>query len=557
MKKSLFIILIIFGIIWGSHADNRVYLLHSDVLYFDNTKNRDAQFLVGHVQFKHDNALMYCDSALFYEASNSFDAYGHVRLVQGDTLNLIGDVLYYNGLEKLARVRHNVVLTHRTTKVYTDSMDYDRLYNIGYFFEGGHLVDANNDLTSDWGEYSPNTREAVFNYNVRMVSPPPPKKAETTLLTDTLRYDTRTGIGHATGPSTIDNGACHIYSTSAFMNPKDRNLTLFDRSELNNNGKKLIGDKVIWNSTDSIGEAFGNVHYTDIVNKNTMTGGYCYYNEKTGYSMGTDSARILDYSQGKDTMYLHGDTIKLFTYHIKTDSAYRTMHTYHKVRMFREDLQGVCDSLVYNKKTLQMTMYRDPVVWSKNQQILGEEIIAFMNDSTVDSIQVLRQTLLCERLDSMHYNQISGHEIHSYFDKGKIKGSHTIGNVYVKYYPLDSDSLMIGLNHCESTEMKMFMGDNQKVKRIWMPAATGTLYPIFKIPPKQRFLDNFIWFDYMRPKNPADIFNWRGKTKGSELKESKQRKAPLQQLNTIKKDKNNGTVQDKGTPQVPQSQHLH
>jgi len=116
---------------------------------------------------------------------------------------------------------------------------------------------------------------------------------------------------------------------------------------------------------------------------------------------------------------------------------------------------------------------------------------------------------------------------------------------------------MIGLNHCESTEMKMFMGDNQKVKRIWMPAATGTLYPIFKIPPKQRFLDNFIWFDYMRPKNPADIFNWRGKTKGSELKESKQRKAPLQQLKTIKKDKNNGTVQDKGTPQVPQSQHLH
>ena len=176
MKKSLFIILITFGIIWGTHADNRVYLLHSDVLYFDNTKNRDAQFLVGHVQFKHDNALMYCDSALFYEASNSFDAYGHVRLVQGDTLNLVGDVLHYNGLEKLARVRHNVVLTHRTTKVYTDSMDYDRLYNIGYFFEGGHLVDTNNDLTSDWGEYSPNTREAVFNYNVRMVTPPPPKR---------------------------------------------------------------------------------------------------------------------------------------------------------------------------------------------------------------------------------------------------------------------------------------------------------------------------------------------------------------------------------------------
>lgn len=551
MKKTLFVIILLCGIIWICHADNRVYLLHSDVLYYDDSRNREAQFLVGHVQFRHDNVLMFCDSALFYEKSNSFDAYGHVRLIQGDTLNLSGDVLHYNGLEKLARMRHNVVLTHRATKVYTDSMDYDRLYNIGYFFEGGHLVDANNDLTSDWGEYRPDTREAVFNYNVRMVTPPPPRKAETTLLTDTLHYDTRTGIGHATGPSTIDNGSCHIYTVSAFMNSKDHDLILHDRSELNNNGKKLIGDKVIWNSRDSIGEAFGNVLYTDVLNKNRMTGQYCYYDDKTGYSMGTDSAQIIDYSQGRDTMYLHGDTVKLFTINIKTDSVYRTMHAYHKVRMFREDIQGVCDSLVYNKKTSQVTMYRDPVVWSKNQQILGEEIIAFMNDSTIDSIQVLRQTLMCERLDSMHYNQISGHELHSYFDKGKIKSTHTIGNVIVKYYPLDSDSLMIGLNHCESTEMKMFMGSDQKIRRIWMPAATGTLYPIFKIPPKQRFLDNFNWFDYMRPKDAADIFNWRGKTRGTELKESKRRRAPLQNLQTIKKGKDNGTVQNKGTQEVP------
>lgn len=551
LKKTLSFIILLCGIIWICHADNRVYLLHSDVLYYDDSRNREAQFLVGHVQFRHDNVLMFCDSALFYEKSNSFDAYGHVRLIQGDTLNLTGDVLHYNGLEKLARMRHNVVLTHRTTKVYTDSMDYDRLYNIGYFFEGGHLVDANNDLTSDWGEYRPDTREAVFNYNVRMVTPPPPRKAETTLLTDTLHYDTRTGIGHATGPSTIDNGSCHIYTVSAFMNSKDHDLILHDRSELNNNGKKLIGDKVIWNSRDSIGEAFGNVLYTDVLNKNRMTGQYCYYDDKTGYSMGTDSAQIIDYSQGRDTMYLHGDTVKLFTINIKTDSVYRTMHAYHKVRMFREDIQGVCDSLVYNKKTSQVTMYRDPVVWSKNQQILGEEIIAFMNDSTIDSIQVLRQTLMCERLDSMHYNQISGHELHSYFDKGKIKSTHTIGNVIVKYYPLDSDSLMIGLNHCESTEMKMFMGSDQKIRRIWMPAATGTLYPIFKIPPKQRFLDNFNWFDYMRPKDAADIFNWRGKTRGTELKESKRRRAPLQNLQTIKKGKDNGIVQDKGTQEVP------
>jgi hypothetical protein len=34
----------------------------------------------------------------------------------------------------------------------------------------------------------------------------------------------------------------------------------------------------------------------------------------------------------------------------------------------------------------------------------------------------------------------------------------------------------------ESTEMKMFMGENRKIKKIWMPAAEGTFYPIPMIP---------------------------------------------------------------------------
>lgn len=79
---------------------------------------------------------MYCDSACFYEATNSFDAFGHVKMVQGDTLDLVGDMLLYNGLDQLARVRHNVVLTHRESKLYTDSLDYDRLYELGYFSKG-------------------------------------------------------------------------------------------------------------------------------------------------------------------------------------------------------------------------------------------------------------------------------------------------------------------------------------------------------------------------------------------------------------------------------------
>ena len=533
--------------VWAQ-SESRIYLLHSDRLFHDTQIDAKAQILVGNVQFRHDDVFMYCDSALFYEASNSLDAFGNVRMVQGDTVSLVGDVMYYDGLDKLARVRNNVVLIHGQMTLYTDSLDYDRLYNVGYFFEGGRIVTTDNEMTSDWGEYRPETKVAVFNYNVRMVSPAPPQQTRTTLLTDTLYYNTVTSVANARGPSTIDDGGCHIYTEFGYMNSKSNDLTLLMRSEMSNDGKKLIGDSIVWNSVDSIGEAFGNVVYTDLLNKNAMTGNYCYYDDRTGYSLGTDSACIIDFSQGADTMYMHADSIKMYSFNLKTDSAYRTMHAYNHVRMFRRDMQGVCDSLVYQTRDSMMIMYKDPIVWTGSQQLLGEEIQAFMNDSTIDSIYVLRQTLSCERLDSLHYNQVAGHEMHSYMENGELKMTHVIGNVIVNYFPLDEDSLLIAMNHMESTEMKMFMGENRRMKKIWMPAATGTFYPIPMIPGDVRFLENFQWFDYVRPLDPQDIFNWRGKSSGTELKKSVQRKAPLQNIKKI--GKKHGNVQDASAQKI-------
>ena len=533
--------------VWAQ-SESRIYLLHSDRLFHDTQIDAKAQILVGNVQFRHDDVFMYCDSALFYEASNSLDAFGNVRMVQGDTVSLVGDVMYYDGLDKLARVRNNVVLIHGQMTLYTDSLDYDRLYNVGYFFEGGRIVTTDNEMTSDWGEYRPETKVAVFNYNVHMVSPAPPQQTRTTLLTDTLYYNTVTSVANARGPSTIDDGGCHIYTEYGYMNSKSNDLTLLMRSEMSNNGKKLIGDSIVWNSVDSIGEAFGNVVYTDLLNKNAMTGNYCYYDDRTGYSLGTDSACIIDFSQGADTMYMHADSIKMYSFNLKTDSAYRTMHAYNHVRMFRRDMQGVCDSLVYQTRDSMMIMYKDPIVWTGSQQLLGEEIQAFMNDSTIDSIYVLRQTLSCERLDSLHYNQVAGHEMHSYMENGELKMTHVIGNVIVNYFPLDEDSLLIAMNHMESTEMKMFMGENRRMKKIWMPAATGTFYPIPMIPGDVRFLENFQWFDYVRPLDPQDIFNWRGKSGGTELKKSVQRKAPLQNIKKI--GKKHGNVQDASAQKI-------
>ena len=507
-------------------SESKVILLHTDKLTFDQYRHPGAQILTGNVQFQHEGVLMYCDSACFYEATNSFDAFGHVKMVQGDTLDLVGDVLLYNGLEQLARVRHNVVLTHRESKLYTDSLDYDRLYELGYFFEGGKLVDKDNVLTSDWGQYSPPTRQAVFNYNVKLVNP------KFTLISDTLNYNTRTSMAEIVGPSNIDSGDNHIYSESGFYNTQTEEAILLERSIVTNKGRKMVGDSLYYDSTTGIGEGFGNAVYTDEVN-NMLLGNYCFYNDSTGYAMATDSAVAIDYSQ-QDTMYMHADTFKLYTFHMDTDTMYREVRGYHKVRSYRTDVQSVCDSLVFNTQDSCITMYRDPIVWNAGQQVLGEVIKIYLNDSTIERIHVIDQTLSVEQIDSVHYNQVAGKEMISYFRDGEMYETWVQGNVYVDYYMFDDDSLMIGMNYTETSELKLFMKD-RKMDKIWMPASTGVIYPIVMIPPNRLYLSNFAWFDYIRPRNKEDIFVWRPKKAGTELKTSYKHKAPLQSLDDIKK----------------------
>ena len=64
----------------------------------------------------------------------------------------------------------------------------------------------------------------------------------------------------------------------------------------------------------------------------------------------------------------------------------------------------------------------------------------------------------------------------------------------------------------------MFL-ENRKLKKMSMsPKANGTLYPMTQIPPAKMKLDNFVWFDYVRPLSKEDIFVWRGKGVGQELK---------------------------------------
>ncbi|CDD82946.1 uncharacterized protein BN666_02252 [Bacteroides sp. CAG:462] len=508
----------------------KVYLLHSDILRFNKEQNPDAQILVGNVRFRHDSAYMDCDSAYFYETRNSFEAFGNIKMQQGDTLFIYGDWLYYDGNSQIAMLRENVKMQNRNTILTTDSLNYDRVFNLGYFFDGGTLTDEENILTSDWGEYSPATKNAVFNYDVKLVNP------KFTLTSDTLRYNSQTKIANIVGPSDIVSDQNHIYSELGFYNTTSGEAILLQRSVLTNQQRQLVGDSLFYNRNKGYGEAFRNVVMTDTENKNLLTGEYGFYDELKGNALVTDSALAINYSQNNDSLYMHGDTLRLITYNMNTDSVYRKTFVYHKVRIYKSDLQGVCDSLVFNSQDSCMTMYHDPIVWNGKQQLFGEEIRAYMNDSTIDWAHIINQAMSIEQMDSVHYNQVSGKEIKAYFTGGDLRQVDVIGNVRLGYFPVDGkDSTLIGYITAESSLMNVYLLQ-RKMQKIKMTTQTdGVMYPMLQIPEDKLYLPSFAWFDYIRPLNKDDVFRWRGKKAGQELKKSVQRKPPLPTLKGLLK----------------------
>ena len=513
----------------GKKADEKVYLVHADELRYDQYGPvPDAQIVKGRVHFTHKGSSLWCDSAYFYQQSNSVKAFGHVRYVQGKEVSLKADRAAYDGIRQLLEARNNVVLTHGNKILYTDSLDYDRFNDYAYFFEGGRLVDGKDRLVSDWGDYNLKTREATFWYNVKM------RSGDRTVTTDELHYDTQKSLAHVVGPSKIIQNGSVINTSDGYFDSKSDRAEMYGRSTVVDKDKEITGDSLFYNKRTGLARGLGNVVYVDKRNRNQLTGQRLIYNEKTGYGFATGHALVKDYSQ-EDTLYMHADSMKVYTFNINTDSMYRKVHCFNHVKVYRQDIQAICDSLVFNSQDSCMTMYRDPIAWNGTRQILGEIIKVYMNDSTVREAHVINQALSVERIPGEKYfNQLSSKEISSYFIKGKIRRVFASGNAKAIFYPIDDkDSTLQGHIYIETDTIKMFISPERKLEKIWTPKNTGVMLPMTQIPAEKLKLPEFAWFEELRPTDPEDVFYWRGKDEGSALKVIKRHEAPLQKINPV------------------------
>jgi len=496
-----------------THAQEkkRIDIERAEALSYAYDIDSTAQRLVGNVRLRHKDVLMFCDSAYMYSSRNEVDAFGNVHIVQGDTLHLYGRYLNYNGDNKLAKVRRDVTLKDKSITLTTDSLDFDMNINMGYYNCGGKIVDTANVLTSIIGRYYSDEDLVFFKDSVVITND------DFILEADTLKYNSKTEVAYLTGPTTItgtkEKGT--LYSEKGWYNTRTGISELYKSSRLEQNEQILEGDTLFYNRNTGIGESRHDVKLKDLKNHTLITGKLAKYNEITDKAMVTDSVVFMQYSE-KDTLYMSADTLRSVpdTAGIKKDS--KIFLAYKRVRFFRNDLQGMCDSLTYQMRDSTISMYFNPVLWSENNQMSADYVELISNEPDPDFVKMEENAFIIAKEDSLKYNQISGKKMTGFIRDNELYKVDVNGNGRSAYYTKDEES-DIGLNLMESSRIRIELKES-KIKNIsFAGGATGKVIPIDQIKPKEDRLKGFNWREKERPINKEDIFRHPGKSQQAGL----------------------------------------
>lgn len=504
-----------------------VYLEHSETLSFDEKRLPDAQILRGDVCFRHDSVLMFCDSAYFFEKDNSLHAFGHVHMIQGDTLEGFGDVLYYNGNTKMARLRKNVKLIHQQTTLTTDSLNYDRIHDIAYYFSGGVIQDSLNTLASQWGQYTPNNHQALFRSEVVLNNP------KFVLTADTLGYNTESYQSDLIGPTTIlYEEETTIFSTNGWYNTQSEQSMLLDRSRIIHvDGMTLTGDTIYYDKAKGYGKCIGNIESVDSTKQMTLYGHISEIWEDESKVYVTDSAMLLDWSDSTAYTYMHADSLwtEEIPYQVYSllekdsilvdsiliaqepdtiwrDTTYQQVRAFHHVRIYREDVQAVCDSVRYHGKDSIITLFGLPICWNENHQISAEQIDIYIKNEDIDYLHGQTNAIAIMQESSDVFNQMAGKEMFAYVRNGEVQLVDVRGNAETVFYPQEDDGTYMGVNRTQSSFVKLYL-QNQKIDHVvFTTSTTGVMIPLDQALEVEKRLSSFFWAEAERPLKPADIF---------------------------------------------------
>lgn len=478
----------------------QIEIMNAELTAYDVKIGRDATKLIGNVQLKHEDVLMSCDSAYFYQSTGSVDAFSNVRLEQADTLTLTGDRVHYNGNSKLARIRNNVKLVSNDITLLTDSLNYDRAAGIAYYMGWGILTQEDSRLTSGRGRFIMDSEIFYFMDSVVITNP------DYTISTDSMMYDTEAEISYFDGPTEIVNEERYIYCENGWYDSRQDISFVNTNAYLEEEGRTLRGDSLYYEAETGFGRASSNVELIDTSQNMILKGNYGLYYSDEDYAMVTDSALMIQV-EDNDTMYVHADTLRSLQ-HPDLEDESRILKAYYRVKIYRPDIQVMCDSLVYVEADSAFDFFGEPVLWSEENQLTANQIRVVMADQKLYRMYLTGVAFVASQKDSVKFDQMRGKEMTGYFEDNALVKIFVSGNGQTIYYAVDQD-IIIGANKTECTDLIIYLKDN-KISRVnYMTKPQGVYYPLELFPSEEAQLSDFRWVEQWRPLSWRDIFFWK------------------------------------------------
>ena len=496
MKHLLAFILILLSAFSLNAQQKRIKIVHADNSNIDEEQHPGATILLGNVYVEHEGFALQSKKAIYYKDRNFLKAFGDVNLNQGDTITQTSRYVEYNGDTKKAVSWGNVVLKDPIITLTTDTLHFNRLQQKLFYRSGATIRDTTNVLKSNLGNYFLQTRRFEALNDVVLTNP------DYLLESDNLVYYTNSGKSYLYGPSTITGEDNFIYTEEGFYDTKANVSHFTKNSRIEYNNREIKADSLYYDRNLGFASATDNIYLKDTANSFAARGHYAEVFQKLDSAFITKRAVAIT-EIDKDSMYIHGDTLL-----VTGKPEKRMIRAFHRVKFFKSNLSGKCDSIHSNQATGLTQLYRNPILWSDNNQITGDTIQLLSNTTTeqLDSLKVLNNAFIVQK-DSVGFNQIKGRNLYGKFIENDLRDVDIKGNgEVINYLRNESTNELIGVEKLACSNMNFTFKDSKILTSKFLTNPDGDTYPISEFPENIKKLRGFIWREDEKPLTMEDIF---------------------------------------------------
>ena len=516
-KSIYYFICILFFVGSTLHAQERrrIEIDYAPFMTFDESKP-DATILTRgnskQVHIKHEGIELWCDEAIYYGKQDFIEAYGKVRVKQGDTINMTSKYVEYSGKTQLAFASGSVVLTDPNSEITTDTLYFDRVKQQAFYRSSGKVVrDTTGIITSTIGRYYMKSKKYQFVNNVKLVNP------EYVIKSNQLDFYTLSGFAFLFGPTTITSETSVIYCERGFYNTQNDTGYFVKNSKINYDERVVEGDSIYFDRTKSFASATNNITITDTLNNSLVKSHYAeVFREKDSVFVTKRALAIT--LQENDSIFVHSDTLMVTG---KPDK--RITRAYYNAKIYKSDLSGKADSIHMNQKTgltqlinLDQNTTNDPfykvqhpILWNLKNQITGDSIHLISNSKTetLDSLKVFDHAFIISK-DSLGdgYNQISGQKLFGLFKNNSLSTIDIIKNAESIYYLRNEANELVGIDKSKSGSIKVWVSENTIDEIRKYNQIGGKTYPEIEFPENEKILKGFHWRETERPTSVEDLF---------------------------------------------------